>query len=200
MQDTPGAIVELESPPVAQNGEILELRLEDGRVLQIQVRGVSPYCRILGEWSTLERRRPDRDAALSSGIDHARRRSDGRHVVAIHYPCPRCLATDALVTHRGVMVTTLYCTACGHGWGEPPAVVAAAARTDRRAIERVGSADRRSPDRLAPPSCAYCATDAYVRSVRRSGDEVYFACDGCDAMWAVSRPHSRGQPGSLESR
>ena len=30
-------VVELESPPVAQNGEILELLLENGQVLRIQV-------------------------------------------------------------------------------------------------------------------------------------------------------------------
>lgn len=191
MPNKPGTVVELESPPVAQNGEILELSLEDGRVLQLQVRGVSPYCRVLGERPAGERRHPEKDTALSSDMDRGRRRGEARNFLAIHHPCPRCMASEVLVTHRGVMMTTLFCTVCRHGWGEPPAVVAAATRMDRRAIPRPESTDRRSGVRLPSPTCAYCSTDAYVRSIRRTADEVYFVCAGCEAMWALPRPPSR---------
>ena len=66
MADKPGTVVELESPPVAQDGEILDLSLEDGRVLQIQVRGVSPYCRVVGERSANDRRTADKESAVPS--------------------------------------------------------------------------------------------------------------------------------------
>jgi hypothetical protein len=200
LPNKPGTVVELESPPVAQNGEILELVLEDGRVLQIQVSGVSPYCRVIGERALPERRSTEADTRLSLGMDHGRRRSDGRTLLAIHHPCPRCMATEALVTHRGVMMTTLFCTACRHGWSEPPSVVAAATRMDRRTIARPESSERRSIDRLPTPSCSYCSTDAYVHSIRRTSDEVYFACDGCDAMWALPRPRPHTHHRSLEAR
>ena len=199
MPNKPGTVVELESPPVAQNGEILELILEDGQVLRLQVSGVSPYCRVIGGRLARERR-ADRDAPVSSDIPSGRRRSDARNARTIHYPCPRCLASEVLVTHRGVMMTTLFCTACRHGWGEPPAVVAAATQMDRRASARPASSERRSPDRLRTPTCTYCSTDAYVRGIRRTPDEVYFACDGCEAMWALPRPGSAGDDRSLESR
>jgi transcription elongation factor Elf1 len=201
MPNKPGTVVELESPPVAQNGEILELTLEDGRVMQLQVCGVSPYCRVVGERSAVERRRSESDAAVSSNMEHGRRRSDARSVLAIHHPCPRCMASEVVITHRGVMMTTLYCLACHHGWGEPPAVVAAATRMDRRAIARPESSDRRTADRLPAPTCSYCSTDAYVRSVRRTADEVYFCCDGCEAMFAMPRPpRAPSHHRSLESR
>jgi hypothetical protein len=199
MPNKPGTIVELESPPVAQNGEILELSLEDGRVLQLQVNGVSPYCRVVGERSERERRYAETSTPVSSGMDQGRRRSDARNVLAIRHPCPRCMASQVLVTHRGVMMTTLFCTACHHGWGEPPAVIAAAVRIDRRTIERTDSADRRTPDRLPVPACAYCSTDAYVRTIRRTAQEVYFACDGCEAMWALPRTRT-GQQRAAQSR
>jgi hypothetical protein len=191
MADKPGTIVELESPPVAQDGEILDLSLEDGRVLQIQVRGVSPYCRVVGERSANDRRTIEKESTATSA----------RHFLAINHPCPRCMASEVLVTHRGVMMVTLYCTACRHGWGEAPAAIATATRMDRRAIERPETSDRRADDRLPPPICAYCSTDSLVRSVRRTADEVYFACAGCDAMWAMPRPrHRHGHPRPLESR
>lgn len=200
MPDKPGTIVELESPPVAQNGEILELTLEDERVLQIQARGESPYCRVVGERSAHERRRAEQEP-VSSSTGHTRRRSDARHFLAINHPCPRCMASEVLVTHRGVMTVTLHCTACLHGWGEAPGAVAAATKMDRRAIERPETSDRRAADRVPPPVCAYCSTDAHVRSVRRTADEVYFACDGCESMWALPRPrHGHGHPRVLESR
>lgn len=188
LPNKPGTVVELESPPVAQNGEILALTLEDGRVLQLQVSGVSPYCRVIGAPLAAEQRAAHDDSSVSSNMDQGRRRSDGRSFLAIHHPCPRCMASEVLVTHRGVMMTTLFCTACRHGWGEPPAVVAAATRMDRRAIPRPDSSDRRSVDRLRTPTCSYCGTDAYVRSIRRTADEVFFACDGCEAMFAIPRP------------
>jgi hypothetical protein len=201
LPNKPGTVVELESPPVAQNGEILELTLEDGRVLQLQVSGVSPYCRVIAG-PTQERRASQHTAALDYNLEQGRRRSDTRNFQAIHHPCPRCMASEVLITHRGVMMTALYCTVCHHGWGEPPAVVAAAVRSDRRTIARGESSDRRAADRIGTPSCTYCGTDAYVRSVRRTADEVYFSCDGCQAMFAVSRPQriSHAQHRSLEPR
>jgi hypothetical protein len=187
MSNKRGTIVELESPPVAQDGEVLELSLEDGRVLQLQVSGVSPYCRVIGERSERERRSAEKDTTVSSDMDRGRRRSDARSFLVIHHPCPRCLASEVLVTHRGVTMTTLFCTVCHHGWGESPAVVAAATRMNRRSIERPDSADRRALDRLPTPACVYCSTDAYVRSIRRTANDVYFACDACEAMWAMPR-------------
>jgi transcription elongation factor Elf1 len=199
LPNKPGIVVELESPPVAPDGQILELILEDGQVLQLQVRGVSPFCRVIGGRLMLEQR-ADTDVAMSSEMTDGRRRSDTRNALAIQHPCPRCMTSEVLVTHRGVMTATLFCSACGHGWGEPPAVVAAAKRIDRRARARSESAERRSTDRLPAPTCTYCSTDAYVRSIRRTADEVYFACDGCEAMWALprSRPNRHHRP--LESR
>jgi hypothetical protein len=186
-----GTVVELEAPPSAQNGEVLDLTLEDGRVLQIQVCGVSPYCRVVGEGPAIERRRPLSEAPVSSAMDQGRRRSDARGPVAIHHPCPHCMAPEVLVTHRGVMLTTMVCTVCRHGWGEPPSAVAAAARIDRRASARPHSTDRRGPDRLEAPMCAYCSTDANVRTIRRTPQEVYFVCSVCEAMWALPRPTGR---------
>ena len=201
LANKPGTIVELESPPVAQNGEILELSLEDGRILQLQVKGVSPYCRVIGERTASNRRTAEKDTTVSSDMDQGRRRSDSRNFLVIHHPCPRCMASEVLVTHRGVMMATLFCTACRHGWGEPPCVVAAATKMDRRAIERDDSADRRAENRLQVPTCIYCATDAYVRSTRRTTDEVYFVCDGCEAMWVLPRPRlGHGSHRTGESR
>lgn len=201
MADKPGRVVELESPPEAQDGEILDLSLEDGRVLQIKAGGASPYCRVVGEKSAHERRTADKESAMPSPMDQPRRRTDARHFLAIQHPCPRCMASEVLVTHRGVMMVTLYCTACRHGWGEAATAIAAAARMDRRAIERHETTDRRADDRVPPPICAYCSTDSLVRSVRRTADEVYFACEGCEAMWALPRPrHGHGHPRPLESR
>lgn len=199
MHNKPGIVVELESPPVAQDGEILELILEDGQVLQLQVCGVSPYCRVIGG-RLMREQRADKDTSVSSDTYQGRRRSDDLNPPTIHHPCPRCMASEALVTHRGVMTTALFCTACHHEWGESPAVVAAATRIDRRATARLESAERRSPDRQLMPTCTYCSTEAYVRSFRRTADEVYFACDGCQAMWAFPRPRSNSHHRPLESR
>ena len=188
-----GAVVELESPPSAQNGELLDLTLEDGRVIQIQVSGSSPYCRVIGEAPAANRRRTLCETTASLETPRGQRRSDARAPVTISHPCPRCLATEVLVTHRGVMLTTLFCAACRHGWGEPPAVVASATRVDRRVVLRQDSADRRTPDRLAAPSCTYCSTEATVRAIRRTSREIYFVCCVCDVMWAL--PISRGRSG-----
>jgi hypothetical protein len=184
----PGTVVELESPPNAQDGEVLDLALEDGRVLQIHVRGTSPYCRVIGERPAHERRSSNVRLQPDQSGHQTRRRADGRGPVAINYPCPRCTGTEVLVTHRGVMLTTLFCTVCHHGWGEAPSVVASATRTDRRTIQRADSSDRRAIDRLATPVCEYCATDTHVRSARQTPHEVYFVCLACDAMWALPRP------------
>jgi hypothetical protein len=192
-------VVELESPPAAQNGEILDLILENGQVLRIQVSSASPYCRVIsGRLS--EEQRGDDTGSVSWDIGYGRRRSDTTNAMVIQHPCPRCMAGEVLVTHRGVTMTTLLCAACRHVWGAPPAAVAAATRMDRRATARAASAERRGADRLQAPTCSYCATDAYVRSVRRTSHEVYFACDGCEAMWALSRPRSTSPHQSFESR
>jgi hypothetical protein len=173
MPNKPGMVVELESPPRAQDGEVLQLTLEDGRVLHCQVRDASPYCRVLGEKSPIAK---EPDVAAS-------RRPEPRAAAAIVHPCPRCLAMETVITHRGVTMTTLFCPVCRHGWGEAPSVIAAATRVDRRAIVRPNSPERRGMERVQIPVCTHCATDAYVRSVRRSAHEVYFVCAGCDAMW-----------------
>jgi hypothetical protein len=168
----PGLVVELESPP----------HVQDGGVLQIHVRGASPYCRVVGERPAEERRRPP----LPSGApEERRRRDDGRAPQAINHPCPRCTTTEVLVTHRGVMSTTLCCPVCHHEWREPSSVVAIAARGDRRVAARAESIERRGADRPVPPVCEYCATDAHVRSSRRTSRDVYFVCLTCDAMWAL---------------
>jgi hypothetical protein len=184
----PGTVVELESPPNAQDGEVLDLALEDGRVLQIHVRGTSPYCRVLGERPPHERRSSAVPLQRAQPEHQTRRRADARGPVAIKHPCPRCTGTDVLVTHRGVMLTTLFCTVCHHGWGVAPSVVASATRADRRTLARPDSGDRRAIDRLAKPVCEYCGTDTHVRSTRRTPHEVYFVCLACDAMWALPRP------------
>ena len=194
MQNKPDTIVELESPPIAQDGEILQLELEDGRVLLCQVRDMSPYCRVLGEKPTSQTLDPHEGEPVDLLADTARgrRRPEARTAATVAYPCPRCLANETLITHRGVTMTTLFCPACGHGWGETPSVVAAAPRLDRRATVRTDSNDRRGLDRVPTPSCSYCATDAHVRSIRRTANEVYFVCSGCDAMWVLSRQRSMG--------
>ena len=104
LMNKPETVVELESPPVVQNGEILELILENGQVLQVQVAGDSPYCRVIGGRLARERR-ADNDRAVSSDMDRGRRRSDTRNAAVIQHPCPRCMAGEVLVTHRGVMMT-----------------------------------------------------------------------------------------------
>ena len=196
----PGTVVELESPPRAQDGEVLDLTVEDGRVLQIQVRGVSPYCRVIGERPAHERRHPSWDPALSADGEGNRRRTDARGSVTIAHPCPRCLAPEVVVTHRGLTVTTLFCPRCRHGWGEPPAVVAAAARTERRIAVRPESSDRRSTERLAAPICEYCETNAHVQPARRTPQEVFFVCTICDAMWALPRSTGPAPPAPSLSR
>jgi hypothetical protein len=151
VRNRPETVVELESPPVAQDGEILELIREDGQVLQMQVRGVSSYCRVIGGRLTREQRANKR-TTVSSDKYQARRRSDARARLTVHHPA------------------------------------------------RAESAERRGGDRLQRPTCVYCGTDAYVRSIRRTADEVYFSCDGCEAMWALSRPRSNGHHRPPESR
>ena len=185
LSDKPGTVVELESPPHAQDGELLQLTLEDGRVLLCQVRGMSPYCRVLGEKSNSENPSPQAEA-------HDRRRPEPRTAATILHPCPRCLAPETLIMHRGVTLTTLCCPVCDHEWTEPSSVVAGAPRLDRRATVRPDSADRRSAFRVTTPYCTYCSTDTHIKSVRRTASEVYFTCERCEAMWVLSRARSPG--------
>jgi hypothetical protein len=194
MRDKPDTVVELESPPIAQDGEILQLTLEDGRVLLCQVRGMSPYCRVLGEKPMAEISGAKANARDDSSGEagHERRQPEVRTAATVVHPCPRCLATETLITHRGVTMTTLFCPVCRHGWGESPSVIAAAPRLDRRAAVRPDSSDRRGLERVTTPSCAYCSTDAHVHCIRRTANEVYFACSGCDAMWVLPRARSSG--------
>ena len=193
LADKPDTVVELESPPSAQDGEILQLTLEDGRVLLCQVRGTSPYCRVLAEKPVSDVFKGQAGADGEVSVESRRERgSDERTAATIVHSCPRCLATETLISHRGVKMITLFCSMCRHEWGEAPSVVAAATRLDRRATVRLDSADRRRPDRVPTPSCAYCSTDAHVHSVRRTANEVYFVCGGCDAMWVLPRPRAAG--------
>jgi hypothetical protein len=92
-------VVELESPQVAQNGEILELILENGQVLRIQVSSSSPYCRVISG-RLAEEQREDQAGRVSPDMEYARRRSDTRNAMVIQHPCPRCMAGEVLVTHR----------------------------------------------------------------------------------------------------
>ncbi len=180
LTNKPGTVVELESPPHAQDGELLQLTIEDGRVLLCQVRGMSPYCRVLGEKSTTEN-------SATQAEPHDRRRPEPRTAATILHPCPRCLATETLIMHRGVKLTTLCCPVCGHEWSEAGSAVAGAPRLDRRAAVRPDAADRRSADRVTTPYCTYCSTDTHVKTVRRTASEIYFACARCEAMWVLSR-------------
>jgi hypothetical protein len=197
LPNRPGTVVELESPPSARDGEVLDLTLDDGRVLQIQINGVSPYCRVIGEMPAEERRRTRIPADMPKLIAEGRRRTDARSIITISHPCPLCPEMDVLVTQRGLMLTTLFCLSCLRSWEEPSAVVAAATRTDRRNFERPDSADRRALGRADAPVCTYCSTDANVRTVRRTPEDVYFVCSVCEAMWALPRPDAR--PGQNSS-
>jgi hypothetical protein len=194
MRDRPDTVVELESPPIAQDGEILQLTLEDGRVLLCQVRGMSPYCRVLGEKPVagMSAAKPDAGDEVPADVEPDRRQPDARTAATVVHPCPRCLANETLITHRGVTMTTLFCPVCRHGWGESPSVIAAATRLDRRAAVRADSTDRRGLARVPTPGCAYCSTDTHVRCIRRTANEVYFACSGCDAMWVLPRRRTAG--------
>jgi hypothetical protein len=56
--------VEFDNPPPAENGELVHLTLEDGRVLQCQMVDESPYCTVVGSGPVIERRRRMRNPAL----------------------------------------------------------------------------------------------------------------------------------------
>ena len=192
-------VVELESPPVAQNGEILELLLENGQVLRIQVTWSVPLLPRRRRASRTRaargqrRERVVRHGPWATPFRHSERPGDSTSLSSLHGgrgACHPSRRDDDDIVLRGLPPRM----------GRTSAVVAAATRMDRRAIGRAESAERRSPDRLQAPTCTYCATDAYVRSIRRTSDEVYFACDGCEAMWALPRPRSNIPHRSLESR
>ena len=193
-------VVELESPPVAQNGEILELILENGQVLQHSGEWRVPLLprrrrasrhksnertrteRVVrhGLWATPFRHpeRPGDSTSLSSlhggrGARHASRRDDD----------DICSARFAVTDGESLQPSSRPRRA----WIDGPLP------GPNRPNGAAPIACRRRPARIA-------ATDAYVRSIRRTSDEVYFACDGCEAMWALPRPRSNSPHRSLESR
>jgi hypothetical protein len=50
------ALVQLEPRPPAQDGDLLHLTLEDGRVLNCQMLAGSQYCAVVGDGPITERR------------------------------------------------------------------------------------------------------------------------------------------------
>jgi hypothetical protein len=56
-------LVEFEAKPSADDGEIVHLTLEDGRVIQCQVLDGSPYCAVVGDGPVIERRNRIRDGS-----------------------------------------------------------------------------------------------------------------------------------------
>ena len=50
------ALVEFEPKPPAQDGDLIHLTLEDGRVLNCQMLAGSPYCAVVGYGPIIERR------------------------------------------------------------------------------------------------------------------------------------------------
>ena len=95
------------------------------------------------------------------------------------------MATEALVTHRGVMLTTLFCPACRHEWSEHPL-----GRRGRDADRSPRDCASRISDRRRPIACRR-RTARIARPTRTCTafaappSEVYFACDGCEAMWVL---------------
>ena len=71
-------VVELESPPAAQNGEILGPDSgETGRCCSMQVSGSSPYCRVIGGRLMREKSSERDDAgSVAWDIGYGRRHSD----------------------------------------------------------------------------------------------------------------------------
>jgi hypothetical protein len=49
-------VAELEPKPLAADGELVHLTLEDGRVVNCQMIDDSPYCAVVGDGPILERR------------------------------------------------------------------------------------------------------------------------------------------------
>ena len=50
------ALVQFEPRPPAQDGDLLHLTLEDGRVLNCQMLAGAPYCAVVGDGPIAERR------------------------------------------------------------------------------------------------------------------------------------------------
>lgn len=51
-----GTVVEFETKPPAEDGDLVHLTLEDGRVLNCQIVDDSPYCAVVGDGPIVERR------------------------------------------------------------------------------------------------------------------------------------------------
>ncbi len=57
-------VVEFDPKPRAEDGELVHLTLEDGRVINCEILDDSPYCAVVGDGPIEERRariRPERD-------------------------------------------------------------------------------------------------------------------------------------------
>jgi hypothetical protein len=63
-------LVEFAVKPAADDGEIVHLTLEDGRVIQCQVLDESPYCSVVGDGPVVERRSQVRSARNTSQTSH----------------------------------------------------------------------------------------------------------------------------------
>lgn len=51
-----GTVVEFDPKPPAEDGDLVYLTLEDGRVLQCQILDDSPFCAVVGDGPVVERR------------------------------------------------------------------------------------------------------------------------------------------------
>ena len=55
------AVVQFEPKPPAEDGDVVHLTLEDGRVLSCHILDDSPYCAVIGDGPIAERRGRVRD-------------------------------------------------------------------------------------------------------------------------------------------
>jgi len=56
------SLVEIEPKPITKDGAFVHLTLEDGRVVNCQVLGDSPFCAVIGDGPVIERRKRVRDS------------------------------------------------------------------------------------------------------------------------------------------